>query len=379
MHGEMIRESLEADDLSPDSPCVAEAASEIYRRMEVEGFTDELLEMADALSERVGRGELRPARMPGDSMLDGRMQGIPMWFRTLYHLLASTASGDDGQTPSGSRAEIGREVDFMTRYAKARGVWSDDLVGDVESTCGSRFAEGGESYCYWMEGGASVAKVNSTVFNRQPSRAMERLMLHNFYFPEASLRIDGCGVMRRTGKHAGDYLAFLLSQTAFDFSSREVSESERNEFMARRGFVPRKGSAKVFVSTDPACSVTIGDLNVNNIRWTKDGDLVVLDAIEALNLPCYGRGGSYSLDRPPARIHTTEFPESARRSAEGGRTMANDEMDAGMRTCDVPYRNPYYDPEKMARLAAAAKRVTWESLRDNAFIRADPDAVVKTD
>lgn len=291
------KEADKADSLPSATPskCTDFKATvkDLYDRAQREGFTHEIIAALKAADKEVRSGRQPPMRMPGDSMGRRGVKKLPLWFRAAYHMLASAAKPAYNQKPHGDTMEARREESVLERYCKSIGAWHDDLYGECQSKYGQPFDTGAEAACY--DAGDSVVKATDLSMTTEPIRAMERIMLHNFYFPESAVEILGMGRLYENGP-----FGILTRQRKFKFDPKPVDIGEKLDFMADRGFLVRDGVGDEYVSIDK--SIVSGDLHKDNIRWTTDGKIVVPDSYTSLNIPEYNADGKYDLDNPPKRL-----------------------------------------------------------------------------
>ena len=79
----------------------------------------------------------------------------------------------------------------IEQWAKAVGVWIDGIDDSLSHVLGEHIAEGGEAMVY--DHGATLIKSIGLDYFVEPVFALDRISLHNVYFPETALIVLGFG------------------------------------------------------------------------------------------------------------------------------------------------------------------------------------------
>ena len=120
------------------------------------------------------------------------------------HVIASLLAGaesrsDRGVAPYGDdfKRELqcgAQQAECIERWARQTNCWTDCVDKTLSLSLGEKIAEGGEAKVY--NHGATLIKTIGLDYFVQPILALDRISLHNAYFPETKLTVLGFG--RRT-------------------------------------------------------------------------------------------------------------------------------------------------------------------------------------
>ena len=112
-------------------------------------------------------------------------------------LLAGAEAGSDSQDSSAlsdyqRECQLGAQQEkVIEQWAKAVGVWTDGVDEQLPKVLGEQIAEGGEAKVY--DHGSTLIKSIGLDYFIQPIFALDRIALHNTYFPETRLTVLGFG------------------------------------------------------------------------------------------------------------------------------------------------------------------------------------------
>ena len=195
-----------------------------------EGFTPEGLQKLDHYAELFINGRLVYQRFSPFEQHGCATGGAT---HVIASLLAGAESQADREIARGV-SDFQREVEqgaqqasCIERWAKAVGCWTDRIDDSFPRMLGEQIAEGGEAVVY--DHGATLIKSIGLDYFIQPILALDRITLHNAYFPETALTVIGFG--RTTD---GDFKV-VVEQPFIEGS--HVSDEEIAEFAKRLGFI----------------------------------------------------------------------------------------------------------------------------------------------
>ena len=116
------------------------------------------------------------------------------------HVIASLLAGAsiDPSSLSAPEGSFQREREcaetqakHIEQWAKTVGCWMDDVDKSLPSLLGEQVAEGGEAHVYYK--GNTLVKSIGLDYYILPVLALDRISLHNAYFPETRLSVLGFG------------------------------------------------------------------------------------------------------------------------------------------------------------------------------------------
>ena len=171
----------------------------------------------------------------------------------------SEENGRNAQTSGGTvsgREEV--ESRIAERYAKANGIW---IPMEETFSLGEPAPSGNENDVYFNSEENSVYKVNNLMNSGNISSLLERLKLHNQYFPDTKYELAGF-----TGFGNGNVYPVLRQRYV------ETTPSEIDNYMEALGF-EKIGEAKYSNG-----EVIISDLRPRNVLRDSDNDYYVVDA-----------------------------------------------------------------------------------------------------
>ena len=103
---------------------------------------------------------------------------------------SSALSNYERECQRGAKQEAAIE-----QWAKVVGLWTNDVDEQLPQALGEQIAEGGEAKVY--DHGATLIKSIGLDYFIQPIFALDRIALHNTYFPETRLTVIGFGRNRK--------------------------------------------------------------------------------------------------------------------------------------------------------------------------------------
>ena len=152
----------------------------------------------------------------------------------------------------------------------------------LRSDLGNKIAEGGEAIVF--EHGATLIKSIGLDYFIQPILALDRISLHNTYFPETRLKVLGFG---RDDNH--DF-KIIVEQPFIE--GIPVSDEEIARFAKSMGFKLMNPRNWTFATPD----IYLSDLHDENVIRSKTSDtLFVVDCDIRINTPELLQGGNRTL------------------------------------------------------------------------------------
>ena len=160
------------------------------RTIIAEGFTSEGLLKLDSYAEQFISGRLVYQRFSPQEQHGCSAGGAT---NVIASLLAGAEAGTDRQDSS-ALSDYQRECQLGTQqesvieqWAKAVGVWTESVDEQLPKILGEQIAEGGEAKVY--DHGSTLIKSIGLDYFIQPIFALDRIALHNTYFPETRLTL----------------------------------------------------------------------------------------------------------------------------------------------------------------------------------------------
>ena len=257
------------------------------RTIIAEGFTPEGLQILDTyaaefISRRLVYQRFSPQEQHGCAT--GGHANV------IASLLAGAEAGSDCQDSS-ALSDYERECQCgakqeaaIEKWAKAVGLWTDDVDRCLPQTLGEQIAEGGEAKVY--DHGSTLIKSIGLDYFIQPIFALDRIALHNTYFPETQLTIVGFGRDQK-----GEFK--IIAEQPF-IDGQPVSDSEIAEFMRQMGFELKNPRNWTYATPD----IYLSDMHDENVIRSVAGSIFVVDCDIRINTPKLRNGGT--------RVLTTE-------------------------------------------------------------------------
>ena len=200
-------------------------------------------------------------------------------------LLAGAEASSDSQDPSAlsdyqRECQLGAQQEsVIERWAKAVGVWTDGVDEQLPKVLGEQIAEGGEAKVY--DHGSTLIKSIGLDYFIQPIFALDRIALHNTYFPETRLTVLGFGRNKN-----GDF-KIIVEQPFID--GQPVSDEEIADYMRQMGFELKNPRNWTYATPD----IYLSDMHDENvIRSNKSNTIFVVDCDIRINTPELRQGGT---------------------------------------------------------------------------------------
>jgi len=196
------------------------------------------------------------------------------------HVIASLLAGAsiDPSSLSAPEGSFQRERECaetqairIEQWAKAVGCWMEKVDTQLPSVFGEQVAEGGEAHVYYK--GNTLVKSIGLDYYILPVLALDRISLHNAYFPETRLKVLGFG---RTSE--GDFQV-IVEQA--HIQGEQMADEEIQQFAKKIGFKLR--NPRNWTYTTP--EIYLSDLHDENVIKSVNGNIFVIDCDIRLNTP----------------------------------------------------------------------------------------------
>ncbi|MDE7108675.1 MAG: hypothetical protein K2O49_01730 [Muribaculaceae bacterium] len=237
------------------------------------GFTPEGIDLLERYAELFSTGRLLFKRFAPQEQYGCATGGTT-------HVIATILAGTE--TPSNRITEElpnfkkefehgAYQTEIIEKWAKASGVWINNTDIFLKNSFGDFISEGGEAKVY--DNGASLVKSIGLDYFIQPVHALDRISLHNTYFPETRLTVIGFG------KDSDQQFKIIVEQPFIE--GFPLSEEEIENFITSIGFQLR--NRRNWTYTTPY--IYLSDLHDENIIKSKLGNYYVIDCDIRLNTP----------------------------------------------------------------------------------------------
>ena len=164
------------------------------RTIIAEGFTSEGLQKLDTYAEQFISGRIVYQRFSPREQYGCAAGGTT---NVIASLLAAAEDRAD-TNPASAISEFQRERQLGAQqeaaielWAKIVGCWTERVEDSLHDSFGEEIAEGGEAMVY--DHGATLVKSIGLDYFILPILALDRIALHNAYFPETQLTVLGFG------------------------------------------------------------------------------------------------------------------------------------------------------------------------------------------
>ena len=253
-----------------------------------EGFTPKCLLKLDGYAEQFISGKLVYQRFSPQEQYGCSAGGTT---NVIASLLAGAEAGSDSENQAAfgdyqRECQLGaRQEAVIEKWAKAVGLWMECVEDFLPLSLGEQIAEGGEAVVY--DHGSTLIKSIGLDYFIQPIFALDRISLHNTYFPETRLTLLGFGRDKR-----GDFK--IIAEQPF-IDGQPVSDDEIAGYMKEMGFELKNPRNWTYATPE----IYLSDMHDENvIRSNKSDTIFVVDCDIRINTPELCQGGT--------RLLTTE-------------------------------------------------------------------------
>lgn len=201
-------------------------------------------------------------------------------------ILAGTDAGanhDDSFSNDFKReCKLGKTQErVIEQWARKTHCWMDDVDAILPKTLGEQLTEGGEAHVYQQ--GTNLIKSIGLDYYIQPILALDRISLHNTYFPETRLLVVGFG---RTTE--GDFQ--IITEQSF-IQGEKMSNIEIHDFAIKLGFDCINPNNWTYATPE----IYLSDLHDENVIRSPRGNVFVIDCDIRINTPELRCGGIRTL------------------------------------------------------------------------------------
>lgn len=201
-------------------------------------------------------------------------------------LAAAKTTADSGTTPHGCdfkrESQLGAtQAQCIEQWARKAGCWIENIDTTLEQSLGEQIAEGGEAKVY--DHGATLIKSIGLDYFIQPILALDRISLHNAYFPETRLSVVGFGRTK-------DGAFKIVTEQPFVEGSH-ISDKQIENYMKRMGFELRNPRNWTYTTPD----IYLSDMHDENVLLSTNGTIIVIDCDIRINASYLRQGGKRNL------------------------------------------------------------------------------------
>ena len=169
----------------------------------------------------------------------------------------------------------------IEQWARKIDCWIDNTTAYLTNLFGEQVAEGGEAHVYYH--GATLLKSIGLDYYIQPILALDRISLHNAFFPETRLVVVGFG---RDENNAFQIIVEQPHIVGFPMTNAEIQN-----FAESMGFELRNARNWTYAMPE----IYLSDLHDENVIQSKEGTIFVLDCDIRINTPELKQGGTRTL------------------------------------------------------------------------------------
>ena len=164
-----------------------------------------------------------------------------------------------------------KQAERIERWAKAAGVWFENIDISLADILGEIIAEGGEAIVF--DHGATLIKSIGLDYFIEPILALDRISLHNAYFPETRLTVLGFG------KDSSNDFKIIVEQPFI--KGERISDGEIAEYMRKMGFKLYNSRNWTFATSE----IYLSDMYDENVIRSQSGNIFVIDCDIRINTP----------------------------------------------------------------------------------------------
>jgi len=176
------------------------------------------------------------------------------------------------------RQRAAQQEASIEQWAKAVDCWTEQVDDLLRHSFGNEIAEGGEAVVF--DHGATLVKSIGLDYFIQPIFALDRIALHNTYFPETRLTVLGFG------RNSDGEFKIICEQPFI--GGTHVSEEEIADYMHRMGFELKNPRNWTYATPD----IYLSDMHDENVIRSETGAICVVDCDIRINTPDLRQGGT---------------------------------------------------------------------------------------
>jgi len=166
-------------------------------------------------------------------------------------------------------------------WAKTSGCWIENVGNTLSHSFGEEIAEGGEAVVF--DHGTTLIKSIGLDYFILPILALDRISLHNAYFPETQLTVLGFGRDQR-----GEFK--IIVEQPF-IGGTHVSDKDIKDYMIQMGFELKNPHNWTYTTPE----IYLSDIHDENVIRSNTGAICVVDCDIRINAPELKQGGTRTL------------------------------------------------------------------------------------
>lgn len=208
------------------------------------------------------------------------------------HVIASLLTGAESATSGDAEESVKdfkreselaqKQIEAIKRWAIKTGVWFPEIDSALKENLGDFYAQGGEADVF--DNGSSVVKSIGLDYFIQPIYALDRITLHNTWFPETRLLVLGFGEDK-------DGRFKIMVEQPF-IQGFPVSQEEINNYMASMGFKLKDSRSWTYYTPE----IYLSDMHDENVLKSSSGTFFVIDCDIRINSPILKSNGTRLLN-----------------------------------------------------------------------------------
>lgn len=233
------------------------------------------------------QGNNLPRREGGEGV--GREQPQGGGAHNILAESSAIARGVEGRVQESTRVRD-KEAESAARlkeYAKENGLWRDDVEKEFDARYGTeegqKNTDGGEAIVWFDRDRGVAVKAIGLDYYGSPALALDRVELHNRYFPHAPLSLVGFGEVKDVVGKDGEVELYgrpfnIIAEQPIIDRSKELTKDEIRERLEAQGFrfVADRGDSGIDMVT-PDGKAVVSDLHERNVFGTEGGGVAVID------------------------------------------------------------------------------------------------------
>lgn len=248
------------------------------------GFDTKGLQKLDYYAELFVRGKLVFKRFSPTEQYGCTKGGSTNVIATLLAGAKNQADTDVEGNVGGVKDDFqlgAQQEKIIEQWSRKVGCWIDDVDAVLTKKLGKRIAHGGEANVY--DHGAEVVKTIGLDYFILPELALDRISLHNTYFPETTLLVLGFG-------RDSDGNFKIIAQQPF-IDGNHISDDEIADYMDCMGFELKNPHNWTYATPE----IYLSDMHDENVIRSASGAVFVVDCDIRINTPELRQGGVRTL------------------------------------------------------------------------------------
>lgn len=259
---------------------------EVAERIRTEGITDEIIVFIDSVVRKICNGTIVFDRYP-QRVLQGFSEGSEILCAAALVVRGCDSTESESRPiyqTQGLQGDGKEQIEYVHKWAELKGIWHQNAQEEMNLKFQAS-DEGTEAIVFFDTEKSHVVKLISLNHYNVLRTALDRIVIHNFLFPNTCLNVQGFGL-----DSAGRFV--IIVRQPF-IAGRLATESERMEYMKGLGFREAGEDYGMHLNymTD---ELYVGDVNEYNAIMSADG-VAVIDADCRLNFATLDCGGNYCL------------------------------------------------------------------------------------